>query len=122
MAPRTILVADDDRHLRESLVEMLVGLGCQALPAANGNAAMTELSRTRFSLLLSDVDMPDVSGFQLIAWAQERGCADRCALMSARTDALLSTRAHEAGAVAMLAKPVALRHLSTLLTNAFGPA
>jgi len=117
MAPRTILVADDDRHLRESLVEMLVGLGCQALPAANGNAAMTELSRTRFSLLLSDV-----SGFQLIAWAQERGCADRCALMSARTDALLSTRAHEAGAVAMLAKPVALRHLSTLLTNAFGPA
>ncbi len=122
MAPRTILVADDDRHLRESLVEMLSGLGCLALPVAGGSAAMTELGRAHFGLLLSDVDMPDLSGFQLIAWAQERGCADHCALMSARADAQLSTRAHQAGAVAMLAKPVALRHLSSLLTNAFGPA
>ncbi len=64
----TILIADDDRRLRESLSEVFNDLGCTTRTAGSGGGAIEVLRQTRCDLLLSDVDMPDMTGFALLSW------------------------------------------------------
>ena len=130
MLHRHILIADDDRHLRESLCEVLTDIGWDATPVGCGQEAIRRLERGQFDLLLSDVDMPDMTGFELLAWAHRHLGPERSTLqtpggmaradfktvlMSARADQFLSAAAVSAGAVTLLPKPVRVSELSALM-------
>ena len=117
MIPRTVIIADDDPLVRESLCEVIADLGCEPSAAANGGQAIAMLSRSPWGLLLSDVDMPDMSGFQLLDWVRAHPPATPTALMSARADADLASRARADGAIAMLAKPVPVTEITALVTS-----
>ncbi len=119
MRPRTILIADDDRLVRESLHDLLADLGWGVEEAGNGSDAMALLTRLRCDLLLSDVDMPDMTGFQLLSWvaAQPLNPRPPVVLMSARADRQLSLAAQQAGAVTLLPKPVALPAITSLVSQ-----
>lgn len=119
MSHHHILIADDDRHLRESLGEVLMGFGWQTTVVGCGSQAMAELSHGRFDLLLSDIDMPDMTGFQLLAWARDHQHGEPTVLMSARANADLSREARRAGAVTLLAKPVQVAELNAVVTAIF---
>jgi CheY-like chemotaxis protein len=58
------LVVDDDVDIRESLVELLQGEGYLAVGAANGAEALDLLRRQRSSVILLDLMMPVMDGFQ----------------------------------------------------------
>lgn len=116
---RTVLIADDDRNLRESLSEVLTDLGWATRQAGNGTAAIAELIRGRCDLLLSDIDMPDMTGFQLLAWVSEHPPLTPVVLMSARADDRLDREARRMGALRLLPKPVAVTSLTTLVHHLF---
>jgi len=63
--PARILVAEDDPIMREMVVSMVEGLGHRAIPAADGAAALQIVARRPPDLVLSDVGMPGVGGFEL---------------------------------------------------------
>jgi CheY-like chemotaxis protein len=105
MTPRTILVADDEALLRESLCDLITDLGLVARPAVNGQGAIEFLVHGHCDLVLSDIDMPDMSGFTLLGWIREHRPVP-AVLMSARADGLLDIEAHRAGALALWPKPV----------------
>jgi CheY-like chemotaxis protein len=124
----SVLIADDDRLLRESLQEILSDLGCATAQAGCGADAIALLSRMRYDLLLSDVDMPDMTGFQLLSWVTDRTRVNppplsstpsmahmKMVLMSARADQHLGNEAQRAGAVTLLAKPVGIPTLTSLI-------
>lgn len=120
MRSRTILIADDDRLVRESLHDLLADLGWGVEEAGNGSDAMAVLTRLHCDLLLSDVDMPDMTGFQLLSWvATQANLSPRppVVLMSARADRQLSLAAQQAGAVTLLPKPVALPAITSLVSR-----
>lgn len=119
MIPRSILIADDDRLVRESLCEVFADLGCEPTAAANGGAAIVLLSRSHCDLLLSDVDMPDMTGFQLLDWVRAHPPLTATALMSARADAHLAERARAEGAITLLAKPVPVTEITALVHSLF---
>ncbi len=124
MSLRHILIADDDRHLRDSLGEVLAGFGWQTTVVGCGSQAIAELSHGRFDLLLSDIDMPDMTGFQLLAWARDHQHGEPSSvmptvLMSARANADLGREARRAGAVTLLAKPVRVAELNAVVTAIF---
>src|SRR4051812_24380718 len=85
MVLRSILVADDDTLLRESLCDLISGLGVATRQVGNGGEAIEVLSHHRVDLVLSDVDMPDMTGFALLAWIQAHRPVPSV-LMSARAD------------------------------------
>jgi len=60
-----ILIVDDDAGICQSLRDLLEAEGCQVETAASGVYAMQWLERSRFDLVLSDVVMPDIDGYQL---------------------------------------------------------
>jgi CheY-like chemotaxis protein len=62
--PDEILVVDDDVDIRESLVELLQAEGYVAVGAANGQEALGLLRSRRASVILLDLMMPVMDGFQ----------------------------------------------------------
>src|SRR5206468_6902925 len=60
-----ILIAEDDRDSRELLRWMLEKLGYQVVAVENGKEAWEAFRRGRFRLVISDVLMPEMDGFEL---------------------------------------------------------
>ncbi|HAD03248.1 MAG: DNA-binding response regulator [Desulfuromonadales bacterium GWD2_61_12] len=65
MTPVTILVAEDDLHLRAGLVETLAAEGYRVVAAADGVAALALFASARPDLVLLDVMMPARSGYEV---------------------------------------------------------
>src|ERR1700686_3894552 len=61
----TVLVADDQAPNRELLEELLTAQGCNVITVPDGAAAVEELSRTQVDLVLLDVMMPQLNGFEV---------------------------------------------------------
>ena len=74
------------------------------------------LSHHRFDLVLSDVDMPDMTGFALLGWIQAHQQVP-AVLMSARADHQLGLAAQRAGAVTLLSKPVEIPAITSLVAR-----
>lgn len=64
---RTILIVDDDEAFRETLCSGLENL-YTVVPAANAKEAMAIVNRTHVDLLLTDIRMPGMTGYELLGW------------------------------------------------------
>lgn len=67
-----ILVVDDDLGLCRSMSEMLEREGCVVETAGDGSEALERLEQRRFDLVLSDVVMPGMDGYDLYRAIQKR--------------------------------------------------
>lgn len=122
MANRTVLVVDDDRLVRDSLCEVVMDLGAEATGSRDGSAALAWAQTHVCDLVVSDVDMPGMSGFELLARLQDlRPGPPPVVLMSARADELLSRQATSAGAVTLLPKPVPTAAFTALINRLLAP-
>jgi putative two-component system response regulator len=65
MEQRTILVVDDDQHVRELLAEHLTELRYRAVAASSAEEALLLLERTTPDLVLTDVHMGSMNGIEL---------------------------------------------------------
>jgi two-component system sensor histidine kinase/response regulator len=70
--PLRILAAEDNVFNRDLLEHMLTRLGLSAAMAVNGREALTLLERQPFDLLLLDIHMPELDGFQVVEAIRER--------------------------------------------------
>jgi DNA-binding NtrC family response regulator len=64
--PRRILVVDDDGDMRQFNVEILVQSGFHVDAAKDGAVALALLQEANYDLLVTDNDMPKVSGIELL--------------------------------------------------------
>ena len=112
-------MVDDDRLLRETLLELVDDCGCNGLQAADGHTALQLFTQHRIDLVVSDVDMPEMSGFELLARLQQAAFSGPIILASARADEDMEQAAQRAGASGLFTKPVPVgdfcRKLTTLL-------
>jgi DNA-binding NtrC family response regulator len=67
MANESILVVDDDPIIRKSLQEMLRLEGYQVETASDGTEALRRLEQSSIDVVLTDVKMPALGGFELLA-------------------------------------------------------
>ncbi len=61
-----ILIVDDDELLRMSLLQVLTMAGHHVRSSDGGQAALCEMERETPDLLLTDLNMPGLSGFELL--------------------------------------------------------
>ena len=66
-----VLVADDDLAVCHSVAEILRGAGSDVTTVASGREAEVELTHAKYDLVLSDVVMPDVDGYDLYMHVRE---------------------------------------------------
>lgn len=69
MSTKTILIADDSATMRAMLVAIVEGLGdYQIVEASSGFEALRLLPRDSVDLILTDINMPDINGLELISY------------------------------------------------------
>ena len=107
-----VLLADDNADMREYIRRLLAG-NCAVHAVADGLAALREIRERRPDLLLADVMMPGLDGFELLR--QIRADASvrdiPVILLSARADEQSRVEGLEAGADDYLIKPFSTREL-----------
>ncbi|HEX7853460.1 MAG TPA: response regulator [Sphingobium sp.] len=108
-----ILIVDDNADMRDHIRHLLVPLGHAVDLAGDGEAALAAIRQRRPDLVLSDVMMPRLDGFGLVAAirADKALCDIPVILLSARAGEEARIEGMEAGAVDYLIKPFATREL-----------
>jgi CheY-like chemotaxis protein len=107
----SILVVDDNADLLEAYKELLTLSGYQVVVASSGAEALTILAQLRPGLLLTDLSMPEMDGFELIQRmrSQLKEAAPPAIVCSGFT--ITEEEALHRGACLFLAKPVDPRTL-----------
>jgi signal transduction histidine kinase/ActR/RegA family two-component response regulator len=110
-----ILVVDDAEDTRELMSEALTKYGANITTAQSATEALELLGRSRFDLLVSDIEMPNRDGYSLIqeirARENRQGKKLPAIALTAHTTALDRLRALSAGYDTHLAKPVEIDEL-----------
>lgn len=115
-SPSEILVVDDDVTIRELVVAALKDEGYQARTAANGAEALTLIRQWQPALILLDMRMPIMDGWEFArAYSKIPGAHAPIVVMTAAADA--SKRADEIGANGALGKPFDLSSLYTVVES-----
>jgi len=68
---RKVLVVDDDQFALRGITGVLVGQSYQVVTAASGSEAIDLLKQDSFDLVLTDLDMPEIDGFEVLRQARE---------------------------------------------------
>ena len=71
-SPPRIVVVDDLGYVREAMTELLRGAGYEVTAVESGPAALEELERRGADMLLTDLYMPDMTGWELVAAVRAR--------------------------------------------------
>jgi len=102
-----LLLAEDDRDLRELLTTVLEGLGMRVVAAADGAEALERLREDgRFDAAVLDVRMPKVTGIEVLSRAREAGLNVPIVLVTGFADPELSTKGLALGAARVVDKPL----------------
>ncbi|MGZ3479291.1 MAG: response regulator [Myxococcaceae bacterium] len=112
---RRVLVVDDDPDILDALSEILEVEGYEVQRARNGREALQRLERGLPDLVLLDLMMPVMDGWE---FARSLSPAARPPIIVLSADRNVSSRAREIGAVEWLAKPFELAQLLAAVRRA----
>lgn len=120
--PRTILVADDEELLREGYAAFLRAAGHEVITAADGTRAAAVLRESPVDLILSDIEMPGMSGLQLLDLARDEHPHVPFILVTGHATLDAAITALRSGATDFLQKPVQPAQLSHVVGRALDHA
>jgi two-component system response regulator MprA len=106
-----VLVADDDRAIRESLERALELEGYEVTAAADGVQALTAARRLQHDVIVLDVMMPTVDGLGVCRVLRADGARTPILMLTARVELTDRVAGLDAGADDYLAKPFELDEL-----------
>lgn len=118
---RSVLVVDDEEPLRSAICEFLSNAGYDVVDAHSGADAICKVVHENFDVIISDVRMPELSGFDLMHVLDKLCDNTIVILLTAVPDPYgnLTQLAKEAGVYAYLNKPCKLKTLKDTLEQAF---
>ncbi len=120
MAKAQILIVEDDQDLREALVTTLELARFQVCEAANAEEALASLARNPVDMVVSDVNMPGLSGHELLAEVQRLYPGLPMMLITAYGQISHAVSAMQSGAIDYLVKPFEPQVLVDAVTKVVG--
>jgi signal transduction histidine kinase/CheY-like chemotaxis protein len=116
------LIVDDNQTNRRILCDTLSRWGMRPVEAESGSAAIRMLEEASFPLVLTDVQMPEMDGFQLAERIRRRHRSALIAMLTSHTAAGDVARSRELGIDAYLTKPVAQAELRKAIAKVLSHA
>jgi len=116
--PATLLIADDDPGLRQSLERTLTREGYRVILASDGNAALERLQAGGVDLVLTDLKMPGLSGIELLRAVKAIASEVDVILLTAFGTVEEAVKAMKEGAYDFLTKPFQRAQLLRLIRQA----
>ena len=117
-----ILIADDSIYIRQSLNMTLSHEGYAVIEAADGLQALDQLSKESPDLLLLDIEMPNLNGYDVlnIIRSHQEYSSLKIIMLTSRSSEKHKRRASELGANAYLTKPCPHDELLKTIKSLFG--
>jgi two-component system response regulator PilR (NtrC family) len=118
MTTQTALIVDDEPDIRDLLEITLTRMGITALTAPDLSTARKLLTDHACQLCLTDMNLPDGNGIELVQWIQEHASATPVAVITAYGNMDTAIESLKAGAFDFVSKPVELPRLRELVNSA----
>ncbi len=114
------LLAMEDENYRISFRTFLEGEGYECVEAENGARAIGLLLTRHIDIVITDLDLPVISGIQLLGYMDEQDLLRNTPVIviASQPDSKVKALARQAGAYATIAKPNNLQELHTVVSQA----
>lgn len=109
--PLRILVIDDEPPIRRFLNTSLVAQGYRVLEAVDGTSALAALKSNPVDVVVLDLGLPDISGFEIIKTLRDQGSVIPIVVLSSRADEVGKVKALDLGADDYVTKPFGIDEL-----------
>ena len=118
--PPRLLVVDDEPDLRTLYELTLLREGYEIDSAGTVAEALEHLQAGSYSVIITDMKLPDGSGLALLRWLDQAGRPEKAIVITAFGSAENAVEALKAGAYDYLTKPVDLRQFRLVIGSALG--
>ena len=108
---QTVLVIDDDENLRDTIGVLLEREGFKAVLASDGKSGLDQASLGKPDLILADLRLPDISGFEICKRLRASGVKTPIIVLSAVGEEIDKVLLLETGADDYVVKPFGTREL-----------
>jgi len=116
-----ILVADDDPHMQQAIRACLSRESYQLTIVSNGLAAIEQLDQESFDLIITDQQMPQMSGIELMTTLQKRGIEIPVIMITAYGTINQAVEAMQLGAADFITKPFSAPDLERVVERVLTP-
>ena len=106
-----VLVAEDDRHIRDGLVEVLQGEGYSTVAACDGREALEVFRQEDPDFICLDIMMPDVNGYDVCREIRKSNSTVPVIFISAKSEEIDRVVGLELGADDFIMKPFGVREV-----------
>jgi CheY-like chemotaxis protein len=112
---KNVLIVDDEIRLASTLIsglETFYAQGYTFLSASNGQEAIHILKSKTINIVITDLKMPVMNGFQLLAYMRSHFTSTPVIVLSAYGTKEIETRLNKLGCLKFMAKPVSFKELA----------
>ena len=119
---KRILIVDDDEMVLIAVNELLKQEGYEVYPASSGSEALEKLDQGTYDLIMLDIIMPEMSGFELCKKIRELDNYKETPIifLSAKNQDKDRVEGMEAGANLFLSKPISPDKLLNIISDTLG--
>ncbi len=113
-----ILIVDDEERMRASLALLLEGEGREIVQCGSGAEALSILERRDIAIALLDINLPDISGLDILKWISGNKIPTSVIMVSGNDSIDSAIEALRHGAVEFVRKPGDMSHIKHRVDNA----
>lgn len=113
-----LLVIEDDKDVREAIIDSLSLLEIEITSAENGEDGLAAIKAKKFHAVLSDINMPKMNGLEVLMKTRESGLEVPFIVLSGFGDKSNTVEALRLGAFDFLDKPFDISHLESVVLKA----
>ena len=113
-----ILIVDDEPAIRDLLCEQLRSQGYTITTSSDGHSAMAELEQRQYDLVLLDIGLPDVDGFEVLQHLERHAPSTEVVVITGKASIESAVEALRRGAYSYLRKPFSREELLRTTANA----
>ncbi len=107
----TVLVAEDNADMRELFCTVLADAGYKCVPACDGREALEAMDREYVDIVIADIMMPNMDGYELVGALRESGCDVPVLIVTAKDQFEDMQRGFRTGGDDYMIKPINVREL-----------
>lgn len=108
---KKLLLLEDDIALNETVVDYFENLDYSVTPVYDGNGALDAIYENNFDLLLLDVNVPDINGFEILKSVREQGATTPAIFITSLNSMSDLENGFDSGCDDYIRKPFALKEL-----------
>jgi CheY-like chemotaxis protein len=113
-----VLLVEDDQINQMIISQIVKGLGVKLKVSGDGLEALEEIKTNQFDLILSDINMPNYDGFELLKQLNDQSSKIPVIFLTGLKDDEFKVKSQEMGAIDFIEKPIDRKVLISKLKKA----